>query len=170
MNSHSTFTKTLVHTLHSPGQKDRVIKTLTYYESDGLWIYVGTSKGEVYALRCDEDSSRAKEQARVKVSSRGKPIKMIKVLPDLKKFSCLKLAYECLEHGGSYPIEINAANEIAVNAFLENKIKFLQISELIKTALNNSKNESFNTIEEILLIDQRARKKAEELLKEFKIA
>ncbi|MAS00463.1 MAG: 1-deoxy-D-xylulose-5-phosphate reductoisomerase [Nitrosomonadales bacterium] len=91
-------------------------------------------------------------------------------LPDLKKFSCLKLAYECLEHGGSYPIEINAANEIAVNAFLENKIKFLQISELIKTALNNSKNESFNTIEEILLIDQRARKKAEELLKEFKIA
>ena len=89
MNSHSTFTKTLVHTLHSPGQKDRVIKTLTYYESDGLWIYVGTSKGEVYALRCDENSSRAKEQARVKVSSRGKPIKMIKVLPDLKKMLVL---------------------------------------------------------------------------------
>ena len=46
-------------------------------------------------------------------------------LPDLQKFRCLKLAYDCLEQGGSYPIEINAANEVAVNAFLENKIKFL---------------------------------------------
>ena len=91
-------------------------------------------------------------------------------LPDLQKFRCLKLAYDCLEQGGSYPIEINAANEIAVNAFLKNKINFLQISELIETALNSAKNQSFNSIEDILMIDEQARKKTEDLLKGFKVA
>ena len=91
-------------------------------------------------------------------------------LPDLQKFRCLKLAYDCLEQGGSYPIEINAANEVAVNAFLKNKIKFLQISELIETALNSAKNQSFNSIEDILMIDEQARKKTEDLLKGFKVA
>ena len=90
--------------------------------------------------------------------------------PDLQKFRCLKLAYDCLEQGGSYPIEINAANEVAVNAFLKNKIKFLQISELIETALNSVKNQSFNSIEDILMIDEQARKKTEDLLKGFKVA
>ena len=82
----------------------------------------------------------------------------------------MKLAYDCLEQGGSYPIEINAANEIAVNAFLKNKINFLQISELIETALNSAKNQSFNSIEDILMIDEQARKKTEDLLKGFKVA
>ena len=82
----------------------------------------------------------------------------------------MKLAYDCLEQGGSYPIEINAANEVAVNAFLKNKIKFLQISELIETALNSAKNQSFNSIEDILMIDEQARKKTEDLLKGFKVA
>ena len=91
-------------------------------------------------------------------------------LPDLQKFRCLKLAYDCLEQGGSYPIEINAANEVAVNAFLKNKINFLQISELIETALNSAKNQSFNSIEDILMIDEQARKKTEDLLKGFKVA
>ena len=91
-------------------------------------------------------------------------------LPDLQKFRCLKLAYDCLEQGGSYPIEINAANEVAVNAFLKNKIKFLQISELIESALNSAKNQSFNSIEDILMIDDQARKKAEDLLKGLKVA
>ena len=91
-------------------------------------------------------------------------------LPDLEKFKCLKLAYECLKQGGSYPIEINAANEVAVNAFLNKKIKFTQIPELIERALNEAESKPFESIEEILLLDEQARVKAEYLLKGYSIA
>ena len=91
-------------------------------------------------------------------------------LPDLEKFRCLKLAYECLKQGGSYPIEINAANEVAVNAFLNKKIKFTQIPELIERALNEAESKPFESIEEILLLDEQARVKAEYLLKGYSIA
>jgi len=91
-------------------------------------------------------------------------------LPDLEKFKCLKLAYECLKQGGSYPIEINAVNEVAVNAFLNKKIKFTQIPELIERALNEAESKPFESIEEILLLDEQARVKAEYLLKGYSIA
>ena len=91
-------------------------------------------------------------------------------LPDLEKFRCLKLAYECLKQGGSYPIEINAANEVAVNAFLNKKIKFTQIPELIERVLNEAESKPFESIEEILLLDEQARVKAEYLLKGYSIA
>jgi len=91
-------------------------------------------------------------------------------LPDLKKFRCLKLAYDCLEQGGSYPIEINATNEIAVDAFLNKKIKFTQISELIEIALNEAKSSNVKSIEDILAVDSQARTKAKQLLKGIKFA
>jgi len=96
MNTQNIFAKTLVHVAHSPGRsrdsKERVINTLAYCERDEgderkLWIYVGTSKGEVYALRCFEEKS--KEKARVKVSVKGKPVKMIKIIKDLNKILVL---------------------------------------------------------------------------------
>lgn len=86
-------------------------------------------------------------------------------LPDLKKFKCLSLAYSCLELGGSYPIEINAINEIAVEAFLNKQLKFTQISELIESVLSNAKNSNIDTIEDILEVDGEARIKAKNLLK-----
>lgn len=55
--------------------------------------------------------------------------------PNFNKFECLKLAYDVIEEGGTAPCILNAANEIAVEKFLSGKIKFLQIPELIKTAL-----------------------------------
>ncbi|PKP10651.1 MAG: 1-deoxy-D-xylulose-5-phosphate reductoisomerase [Bacteroidetes bacterium HGW-Bacteroidetes-4] len=56
--------------------------------------------------------------------------------PDLEKFQCLALAYQALEKGGNTPAIINAANEIAVEAFLSDKIGFLHIPELIEKAMN----------------------------------
>jgi 1-deoxy-D-xylulose-5-phosphate reductoisomerase len=91
-------------------------------------------------------------------------------LPDLEKFRCLKLAYDCLEQGGSYSIEINAANEIAVDAFLNKKITFTQISELIEIALNGAKSSRIETIDDILAVNKNARTKANELLKGPKFA
>ena len=91
-------------------------------------------------------------------------------LPDFEKFRCLKLAYECLEQGGSYPIEINATNEIAVGAFLSKQIKFTQISELIEIALNEANSLKAESIEDILAIDNQSRAKAKQLLKGLKFA
>ena len=44
--------------------------------------------------------------------------------PDLERFPCLRLAYEALEHGGAWPIVLNAANEVAVEAFLAGRLPF----------------------------------------------
>ena len=57
--------------------------------------------------------------------------------PDTEKFRCLALAYKGLDKGGNVPAIINAANEIAVDAFLKGKAKFMQIPEIIEDAMNN---------------------------------
>jgi 1-deoxy-D-xylulose-5-phosphate reductoisomerase len=55
--------------------------------------------------------------------------------PDLEKFECLKIAYEVAKLGGTYPTVLNAANEIAVDLFLNRKIKFTEIPKIIKNRL-----------------------------------
>ncbi len=57
--------------------------------------------------------------------------------PDLVKFPCLALAYNALDKGGNAPAIVNAANEVAVDAFLKERIGFMQIPELIEKAINN---------------------------------
>jgi 1-deoxy-D-xylulose-5-phosphate reductoisomerase len=56
--------------------------------------------------------------------------------PDLTRFPCLRLAYAALEHGGGWPIVLNAANEVAVDAFLDGRIGFLDIPRTIERALD----------------------------------
>lgn len=71
---------------------------------------------------------------------------------DYTRFHCLKLAYDAGRTGGSLPTVLNAANEAAVNAFLNKKIAFLQIDELIERALdrhNVIKHPDLDTIKEI---------------------
>ncbi len=60
------------------------------------------------------------------------------VAPDRERFPCLDLAYRALEHGGAWPIVLNAANELAVEAFLERRIGFCQIPAAIERALDAS--------------------------------
>jgi 1-deoxy-D-xylulose-5-phosphate reductoisomerase len=55
--------------------------------------------------------------------------------PDLARFPCLGLAYAALEHGGAWPVVLNAANELAVEAFLEGRIGFTGIPRVIEAAL-----------------------------------
>jgi 1-deoxy-D-xylulose-5-phosphate reductoisomerase len=78
-------------------------------------------------------------------------------LPDLKKFRCLRLAYEALEHGGSAPAVLNAANEEAVNLFLKRKIRFDQIPEIVEETLFSCETNSFTDVKELLQYDQLAR-------------
>lgn len=73
--------------------------------------------------------------------------------PDFNKFRCLNLAYDVIEVGGTAPCILNAANEIAVEKFLEGKIKFLQIPEIILGALEKIKVEKLATLETIIEAD-----------------
>jgi len=77
--------------------------------------------------------------------------------PDEERFSCLRLAREALETGGSAPATFNAANEIAVQAFIDRKISFLQIPQTIEYTLGNMPNRGLGSLEEILDVDDFAR-------------
>lgn len=77
--------------------------------------------------------------------------------PDLRKFKCLELAYKCLELGGNYPVILNAANEVAVQKFLNNEIKFTQIPEIIEKSLEKFGISKEPNINEIFEWDLRVR-------------
>ena len=87
------------------------------------------------------------------------------VEPDLTRFPCLALAYEALRAGGTLPAVLNAANEVAVAAFLSKKIPFLAISSLIDGVLTNSTVESIGTLEDVFRADEGARVLANDLIK-----
>jgi len=78
--------------------------------------------------------------------------------PDLNKFKCLKLAYDALKKGHSSQIVLNAADEVLVNAFLEEKIKYTDIPRIIEIMLNNYKKIKISTIEDILELDNKVKK------------
>ena len=70
--------------------------------------------------------------------------------PDLETFPGLRLAFEAGKAGGSLPTVYNAANELAVSKFLNRKIKYLEIPEIIETCMRNHKNINNPTVDEIL--------------------
>ena len=74
--------------------------------------------------------------------------------PDIDTFVGLKLAYQAAEIGGSMPTVYNAANEKAVALFLDRKISYLQITELIGEAMEQHKLIAAPTVEEILTAEQ----------------
>lgn len=78
--------------------------------------------------------------------------------PDFDKFECLKLAFDALKSGGTAPCILNAANEIAVNKFLNRQIKFSQIADLISKALDKIENHSDPDMEMIFECDRVTRK------------
>ena len=77
--------------------------------------------------------------------------------PDLVKFECLKLAYDVMESGGTAPCILNAANEIAVERFLRKEIKFLEIADTIKLALDKIENHKSPNMETIFECDRQTR-------------
>ncbi len=84
--------------------------------------------------------------------------------PDEKKFPCLRLARQALAAGGSMPCVLNAADEVAVDAFLNRRLRFTQIPELIERTLESSTPVRLNTIDEVLTCDRQARSYAAHLL------
>lgn len=84
--------------------------------------------------------------------------------PDTSKFPALALAYAAGKQGGTAPVVLNAANEVAVQAFLGKQIKFMQIPAIVEKTLNNHQFLSTPELEEILEIDSWARQEARKFI------
>jgi 1-deoxy-D-xylulose-5-phosphate reductoisomerase len=84
--------------------------------------------------------------------------------PDVEKFPCLRLARAALEHGGSAPVILNAANEIAVAAFLERRIGFTKIAELIERALDTVPHTEPKAIDDCVSVDAETRRLVQALI------
>ena len=84
--------------------------------------------------------------------------------PDQNKFPCLRLAYEALDSGGTAPAILNAANEVAVEAFLAEQIGFMEIPALIESVLSQSNIEAVTSIAQLVDVDANARSTAKQWL------
>jgi len=87
--------------------------------------------------------------------------------PDMDKFPCLKLAYDACDAGGTLPAVMNAANEIAVQAFLDEKIGFTDIPEIIRMTMDRHTVQTSPDLAEILQIDSWARAMATQSLEKL---
>jgi len=85
--------------------------------------------------------------------------------PDFKKFPLLKLAYAAQEAGGSATVTLNAADEIAVEAFLAGRISFPAIAETIEETLQRVPSREPGSVQEVLEIDRESREAARKVIK-----
>jgi len=83
---------------------------------------------------------------------------------NLEQFPCLRLAYQALELGGTMPCILNAANEVAVEGFLNGGYQFIQISEIVERVLNQIAATKADSIETILSADAKARELATQII------
>jgi 1-deoxy-D-xylulose-5-phosphate reductoisomerase len=86
---------------------------------------------------------------------------------DLEAFPCLRLALEAARAGGTAPCVLNAANEVAVHAFLAGRLRFLEIAAVIERALHELPGEPVEAFESLYEADRRARELAEDAVAEL---
>ncbi len=84
------------------------------------------------------------------------------VAPDFERFPCLALAYQALRTSGTAPAVLNAANEVAVSAFLDNRIAFLDIPKIISETLESMPVNTVNNLEDVIEADAAARRDAQQ--------
>lgn len=84
--------------------------------------------------------------------------------PDFNRFPCLRLAYQALTTGGNMPAVLNAANEVAVESFLQKRMPFTAIPIMIENVMRAIKPEELTTLDDVLRTDSLAREKAHEWL------
>ncbi len=84
--------------------------------------------------------------------------------PDMKKFPCLSHAYDAIREGGTLPAVLNSSNEVAVRAFLQRRIGFLDIEAIVRETMERHKVRHIDTIEDVLVADNWAREEAERVV------
>ena len=85
--------------------------------------------------------------------------------PDMVRFPCLDLAYQALRQGGTAPATLNAANEVAVDAFLDERLPFKMIPAIIENVLQNNSTRPVLVLEDVLKADSEARESAREWMR-----
>ena len=84
--------------------------------------------------------------------------------PDFERYPCLKLAIDACYQGQHATTTLNAANEVAVEAFLNGQIKFSQISQLVERVLQQTETQDISSIEQLLVLDNNAKAIATSLI------
>ena len=84
--------------------------------------------------------------------------------PDTQRFPCLRLAFDAVAAAGVAPAVLNAANEVAVDAFLNKQLAFVRIPEIIETVLSQNIEGDLDSVDGLMAIDQAARAATEQLL------
>ena len=84
--------------------------------------------------------------------------------PDLQRFPCLRLAFEAAEAGGTASTILNAANEIAVDAFLDDKLGFMAIAKVIEATMKTIEYTKADSLDTILSVDAQARQVANDII------
>lgn len=97
----------------------------------------------------------------------SQPLELSFSPPSPDKYPCLKLAQDCLAKGGTAPLVFNAANEVAVAAFLRNQIGFTEISDIIESTLNTADFPHASSLENLLTFDQEIRLQASAFLQKL---
>jgi 1-deoxy-D-xylulose-5-phosphate reductoisomerase len=87
--------------------------------------------------------------------------------PDLERFPCLRLAYQAIDAGGIMPTVLNAANEIAVAAFLQERIRFTDIAKVIERCMSLISEGRAENLDVVLDADRLAREHSEEIISEM---
>jgi 1-deoxy-D-xylulose-5-phosphate reductoisomerase len=87
--------------------------------------------------------------------------------PDFERFPCLGLAYQALKDGASAPATLNAANEVAVQRFLERRIGFVDISQVIERVMERIPASGLYSLDDVLAADAAARRMAEMIVEEI---
>jgi 1-deoxy-D-xylulose-5-phosphate reductoisomerase len=84
--------------------------------------------------------------------------------PDTQRFPCLRLAYDAMDRGGTMPAVMNAANEIAVHAFLADQLPFVQLPTLIEATMDAHDPAKIVDLDSVMAVDAWARRKAQSLV------
>ncbi|MBR1779674.1 MAG: 1-deoxy-D-xylulose-5-phosphate reductoisomerase [Clostridia bacterium] len=148
--------------------RESIIHSMVEYKDHSVIAQLGTPSMKLpiqYALTFPE---RVKSSVQPLDLARLGKLTFFK--PDYETFDCLKICLEAIRLGGLYPAVVNAANEVAVDLFFNDKIAFLDISKLIRKVMNTyigSKNapREASSIDDILEVDKLARDWASEFAK-----
>ena len=105
-----------------------------------------------------------------RIAAGGEPLDLFKiarldfVAPDFERFRCLQLAYDVLREGGTAPAILNAANEVAVAAFLDGNLPFLGIAQLDEAVLQSLPAGPEGSLVDVLAADAEARRVARQMV------
>jgi 1-deoxy-D-xylulose-5-phosphate reductoisomerase len=88
--------------------------------------------------------------------------------PDLQRFPCLRLAYQAINAGGIMPTVLNAANEIAVDAFLNEQVRFTDIPVIIEQCMAKFSADDASSLAVILATDEQARDYSRQIINDIK--